>query len=341
MKPSAPHIALEASDLCIGYRKGKKETPVSSGLNLFIRSGELLCLMGPNGAGKSTLLRTLAGVQPPLSGEVRTDSKNIHALSPAERARHISLVLTETISAGNMSVLELVALGRYPHTGWEGGLSEADKDIIRQALEDLGIKELAQRKLYELSDGQQQKALIARALAQDGKLIILDEPTAHLDLINRLQIMRLLRMLALRRQKAIVVATHELDLALQSADRLWLLSPHQQGGLAEGVPEDLVLNGSLAKAFSRTGFHFDPRSGQFTEETEPCVPVQLTGPEPARSWTQKALKRNGYEAVLTPAPVKIEIQEKKENPVWKITRPEGSSVASSVEDMLLKMRSPV
>lgn len=334
----SPHIALEAQNLSIGYRKGKIEIPVRSGLDLKIRSGELLCLMGPNGAGKSTLLRTLAGVQDPLAGAVLVGTKNIHTLTPVERARHISLVLTEQLSAGNMSILELVALGRYPHTSWGGGLTDEDKSKTLQALRDLGIHDLASRKLYTLSDGQRQKALIARALAQDGELIILDEPTAHLDLINRLQIMRLLRMLALRRQKAIVVATHELDLALQSADRLWLLGQEQDEGLLDGVPEDLVLNDSLAKAFARTGFHFDSQSGQFVEETAPCVPVQLVGEGTIRYWTQKALKRNGYEAVLTPVPLKIEIQEKDQKTCWQIFTPAGTGTASSIEELLLRIK---
>lgn len=338
MQPSTPHIALKTDTLSIGYRKGKQEKLIHSRLTLGIRSGELLCLMGPNGAGKSTLLRTLAGVQSPLSGQVLVNGKDIHSLPPQERARHISLVLTETVSAGNMSVLELVALGRYPHTSWGGSLSESDKRTIRQALEDVGIRELAHRKLYELSDGQRQKALIARALAQDGELIILDEPTAHLDLINRLQIMRLLRMLALRRQKAIVVATHELELALQSADRLWLLSQQQEEGLMEGVPEDLVLNGSLAKAFSRTGYHFDQESGQFVEEIHSCIPVQLKGEGMIRTWTRKALRRNGYEATETEAPLSVEIKESDRKILWQVSSAKGSFTVASVEELLLQIR---
>lgn len=341
MNVSSSHIALHTQSLSIGYRKGKQEKLVRSHLNLKIHKGELLCLMGPNGAGKSTLLRTLAGVQAPLSGTVRVGSENIHSLTPVQRARHISLVLTESVSAGNMSVLELVVLGRYPHTGWGGNLSEADKQTVLQALKDLGIPDLADRKLYELSDGQRQKALIARALAQDGELIILDEPTAHLDLINRLQIMRLLRMLAIRRQKALVVATHELDLALQSADRLWLLSQDPEVPLMDGTPEDLVLEGSLAKVFSRTGYHFDSESGQFVEEVESCIPVQLTGEGSFRSWTQKALKRNGYEAVQTPAPFQIEIRTSDisdQKPQWHLSSGDRHSIANSIEELLQQLR---
>lgn len=336
MEEAARHIILTAQALSIGYQQGKEAKIVRDHLQLQLYSGELLCLMGPNGAGKSTLLRTLAGVQPALAGEVLLEGKRLQELDQIQRARHISLVLTETISAGNMTVLELVALGRYPHTGWGGRLSAEDKQLVEQALDDLTISELADRKLFELSDGQRQKAMIARALAQDGSLIILDEPTAHLDLINRLQIMRLLRQLSQRRQKAIVVATHELDLALQSADRLWLLDQHEKG-LLEGVPEDLVLNGSLARAFSRSGFHFNIHSGHFVEEIQSCVPVQLIGEEPARLWTQKALQRNGYEAVPHEAPLRLEITRQDDAYRWQLSTAGKEITARSIEELMGKM----
>lgn len=336
MEKAARHIILTAQALSIGYQQGKQVKVVRDKLELQLRSGELLCLMGPNGAGKSTLLRTLAGVQHPLAGEVLLEGKRLQELDQAQRARHISLVLTETVSAGNMTVLELVALGRYPHTGWGGRLSREDKQLVEQALDDLTISELADRKLFELSDGQRQKAMIARALAQDGSLIILDEPTAHLDLINRLQIMRLLRQLSQRRQKAIVVATHELDLALQSADRLWLLGQHEKG-LIEGVPEDLVLNGSLARAFSRSGFHFNIHSGQFVEEVQSYVAVQLSGEEPARLWTRKALERNGYETVSREAPMRLEVSRKADAYHWHLSTDEHEIAIHSIEELIEKM----
>lgn len=339
MKESAPTPTLEARQLSIGYRQKKTDRLVRSGLHLEVFKGELLCLMGPNGAGKSTLLRTLAGVQEPLAGEIWIGGRSLQQTNQQERARLICLVLTEQVSAGNMSVLELVTLGRYPHTGWGGSLSEADKHNVLQALADLDIQELADRKLYELSDGQRQKAMIARALAQDGQLMILDEPTAHLDLINRLQIMRQLRLLALRRQKAIVVATHELELALQSADRLWLL-PQDQEGLLTGMPEDLVLNGSLAGAFSRSGFHFDLSSGRFVEEVHQCVPVQLTGEGPARQWTEKALQRYGYQVGdETNSSVSISIHKNEKGYQWQLNSAEGQMLVHSLEQLVRQLLS--
>jgi iron complex transport system ATP-binding protein len=336
MEAMEQHIILKAHKLCIGYGHGKSKKVVRDHLELQLRSGEMLCLMGPNGAGKSTLLRTLAGVQPALAGALLIEGRPLQELSQPERARFISLVLTEPVSAGNMTVLELVALGRYPHTGWGGSLTRRDKSLVEEALDELGITALASRKLYELSDGQRQKALVARALAQDGSLIILDEPTAHLDLINRLQIMRLLRQLARKRQKAIIVATHELDLALQSADRLWLL-PQQEEGLIEGVPEDLVLNGSLARAFSRSGFHFNTHTGQFVEEINSCVPVQLSGEEPWKRWTRKALERNGYEAVTGQAPLRLEVIRQEAAYSWRLCTPDGEIMAYSIEELLTQL----
>lgn len=338
MNPPSHHIALKTESLSIGYnRKNKVSFLVQENLNLKIESGELICLMGSNGAGKSTLLRTLAGLQAPLSGEVIVGGQRLHSLSQAERAQHISLVLTEAVSAGNMTVQELVALGRYPHTSWGGALGQKDRQVVEQAMEELEVAELAGRSLYELSDGQRQKALIARALAQDGALMILDEPTAHLDLINRLHIMQLLRQLAVRRKKAIIIATHELDLALQFADRLWLLQ-NKKGGLSEGIPEDLVLNGSLEKVFSRPGYHFDVISGQFLAEIPAGVPIQLKGEEPSLLWTRKALQRKGYEARQGNGKIQIEVKRGKEGIFWLLTSGEITKTACSIEELLKELK---
>lgn len=331
---------LRAENLSIGYRKKKEEKEIHTKLELELRKGELLCLMGPNGAGKSTLLRTLAGVQPPLAGQVWITGRDLQQLDAAERARLISLVLAETVTTGNMDVLELVALGRYPHTRWGGQLTTTDKKQVEQALEDVDIRPLAREKLYELSDGQRQKALIARALAQDGELIILDEPTAHLDLVNRLQIMRLLRLLAIRRQKAIVVATHELDLALQSADRMWLLGDKEEG-LKSGVPEDLVLSGKLAATFSRSGFYFDAHSGLFREELQSCIPIQLEGQGAPFFWTQKALQRQGYKAVKEPMPQAVRVIQEDEKLYWEVQTAGRKEYVQSIEELIrLLVRQP-
>ena len=191
---------LEAYNLNIGYPFNGGVKTVADGINFRLQGGEFICLLGPNGAGKSTLLRTLAAIQPPLSGSIRICGEDSRALSPAHKARSLGLVLTERMELGNLTVRELVALGRAPYTGWLGRLSQADEAMVSWALGAAGSASQAGRKVAELSDGERQKAMIARVLAQETPVIILDEPTAHLDLPNRVAIMRLLKKLTIKEQ---------------------------------------------------------------------------------------------------------------------------------------------
>src|SRR5882762_7905511 len=186
---------LQTTDLAAGYRSRRKVTPVAGPLDLGIYTGQLICLLGPNGSGKSTLLRTLAGLQPALKGTIEIAGTGAGKLKPSQLARKISLVLTDPIRYSNLTVWSLVALGRYPYTDWLGMLSEADKAIIAWAIEATGIEAFLDRKVATLSDGESQKVMLARALAQDTPLMMLDEPTAHLDLPSRIQLMQLLHRL--------------------------------------------------------------------------------------------------------------------------------------------------
>lgn len=236
----------------IGYHAGKH---VAGPLNLALFPGELICVLGPNGCGKSTLLRTVAGLQHPLSGEVILAGQDMVQLKPRDLAKQISLVLTDDIRSGNLDVYTVIALGRYPWSGWLGILSEADKAAIEHAVQVTGTAGFLHRKIASLSDGECQKVMLARAMAQDTPLIILDEPTAHLDLPSRIQLMRLLHKLAKETRKAILISTHELDLALQVADQIWLMD--SAGQLVAGPPEELVLNGAFQQAFGKDGISFD------------------------------------------------------------------------------------
>lgn len=308
---------LTARNLTIGYKTGKRDPKiVSESLNLDLWSGQLVCLLGPNGAGKSTLMRTLSGLQPMLSGEITIDKESLTDLKPVELAQKLSLVLTERIDAGNLTVRELVSLGRTPYTGWLGSLSENDKEKISWSMDATDTKRYAERRMNELSDGERQKVMLARALAQDTKLILLDEPTAHLDLPNRVEMMRLLHNLTRQTNKAILLSTHELDLALQAADKLWLM--HPDGKLFSGVPEDLVLNGSFEAAFIKNGFHFDRNTGTFTIHKEASsTPIYLSGKSNLIFWTKRALQREDFVVSDNPnLKYKIEIIESEENPVW-------------------------
>ena len=296
--PAAP--LLTAEDLVVGYRtSGRASKAIAGPFALALRPGELVCLLGPNGAGKSTLMRTLAGLQPPLAGSLKVGSTPLADLGAGARARQLSIVLTDRVEASGLTVLELVRLGRHPHTGWLGGLSAHDEAQVQAALAATGTEVFAQRPVGELSDGERQKVLLARALAQDTPVVLLDEPTAHLDLPNRVSLMRLLHRLARQTGKAILLSTHELDLALQAADRIWLLPA--DGRLHAGTPEDLVLSGTFAAAFTREGLAFDPATGTFRLHEGQGPAVRVVGEGTGAFWTRRALERECFTLTSDPA----------------------------------------
>ena len=290
------NVVLQSYELAIGYGLARRERRVvGQGLNLTLKGGELVCLIGPNGAGKSTLMRTLAGMQPALGGRVLLLGDEVGGLKANELARRLSVVLTERIDVGMLSAFELVALGRYPYTEWSGALSAHDEDVIQWALKAVGAGQLADRSVGELSDGERQKVLIARALAQEPALMLLDEPTAFLDLPRRVEIMRTLRDLARSTGRAILLSTHDLDLALRSADRIWLMP--LGGQLQAGAPEDLVLSGAFEAAFRGEGIEFDAATGSFRVSRRTGGQVLLTGEGLEAVWTARALERAGFEVV--------------------------------------------
>lgn len=284
------HIALSMHNLSVGYKAKKEGLVVLEGLNLKLNPGELVCFMGPNGVGKSTLLRTIAGVQKPLAGNIKIEAKDQEELSTFELAASISLVLTDKINAGNMTGRELVSLGRYPYIGWSLSFEKKDLEKIEQAIHDAQVEPYADKLIHELSDGQLQKMMIARALCQDTPIMILDEPTAHLDLNNRVSVINLLKNLTRKTGKAVLIATHELDLALQSADRLWLAGYNSP--VISGFPEDMVLNGAIDKVFELKGY--DLRTGELKKKSL-GKQVRLQGSGHEYLWTKNALERNGYE----------------------------------------------
>ncbi len=289
---------LSAQRLEIGYHEGRNYIHrVHHDLSFSLRSGELTCLLGANGSGKSTLLRTLSASQPPLSGKIEINGQDITALSERERSRLIGVVLTDKTQTGGLTVRELVALGRQPHTGFFGRLNPQDRQTIDKAIEAVGITEKANSYMAQLSDGEKQKAMIAKALAQECPLVILDEPTAFLDAVSRIDTMTLLHRIATTQQKAILLSTHDIEQALLLADRLWLLKKRE--GMTCGVPEDLILNGALDRLFNRDEIQFDHNHGTYHATTtwEKEIMVK-TDNETLFHWTTNALHRNGYH-VLT------------------------------------------
>lgn len=298
---------LEAAALTIGYRRGRTVQPVGHNLNVRLHEGELVCLLGPNGAGKSTLLRTLSGLQPPLAGRVLLAGEDLSRLSLLERASRLGVVLTERVEAGAFSARDVVALGRYPYTDWTSRLSAHDYERVDWAIHAVGAESLAARNVGELSDGERQKIMIARALAQEPSVIVLDEPTAFLDLPRRVEIMHLLRGIAQSTGRAILLSTHDVDLALRTADQMWLMA---DGKLRTGAPEDLILEGDFARAFMAgvSGAHFEAETGSFVMERTPIASVTVIGGTPVQAaWTRRAIERAGYQ-IADQAALKIEIE---------------------------------
>ena len=255
--------------------------------------------------------------------------RDLHGLTESERARLLGLVLTERVDVGNLSAYALVALGRYPYTGWDGRLSAADEEVVRWAIDAVGARDLAGRSVGELSDGERQKVMIARALAQEPAVLLLDEPTAFLDLPRRVEIVQLLRRLAGDSDRAVLLSTHDLDLALRCADRLWLLP--QDGPLQTGAPEDLVLSGAFQRAFADV--EFDPAIGSFQLTQEPEGEVGLMGEGLHALWTARALERAGFR-VVGDAPTCVEIIRDNGDAAWRLYTATGERVCATLYELV-------
>lgn len=281
---------IVAKNLTLGYSSRRPQKSVLEDLSFQLFENELTCLLGPNGVGKSTLIKAILGQLKPWNGELTLNEKNIQNFSNSELSKALSVVLSEPLLPGNMTVGQLVALGRIPHTGWTGRLDNHDRDLIENALYLTKTEELKDERLSEISDGQRQKAMIARALAQDGSVMVLDEPTAHLDLVNRYQIMHLLRDIATKQHKSILVVTHDLEIALETADRLLLLSKDLP--LVAGLPEDLVVFGQLDRLLPGDEFCFNIEKGKI-EQKNPASEIKIAGNQVIGFWVRKALAKAG------------------------------------------------
>ena len=247
-----PTIQIES--LSTGYRGKNNVTIVAHDINATINGGELTCLLGPNGAGKSTLLRTLSAFLPPVKGDITIMGRNLRDYSDRDLSKTIGVVLTEKTDLRNMTVEDLIGLGRSPYTGFWGTLHQKDREIMAKAIGMVGIESLRGRMIHTLSDGERQKVMIAKALAQETPVIFLDEPTAFLDFPSKVEIMQLLHTLSRTTGKTIFLSTHDLELALQIADTIWLLD--REKGVMIGTPNELASNGSLNSFFTQRGIEF-------------------------------------------------------------------------------------
>jgi iron complex transport system ATP-binding protein len=260
MRVSKQHTIFDVTDLSIGY-KSKTPIVISKDMEFEIAKGELIGVVGPNGIGKSTLFKTIAGILKPLKGEVKIKGIGLKDYSPTQLAHQLSVVLTEPPISRNLTVLELVSLGRQPYTNWMGSLTPGDRDLIDAVLTSTETHTLKNRKCTELSDGQLQRVMIARALAQDTPIILLDEPTTHLDMYHRAYILNLLRKLTKEHHKTIIFSTHEIDLAIQLSDKMLVLS---NGSIRFNTPEQLIQEDCFSQLFPSDVIQFDPGLKRFT-----------------------------------------------------------------------------
>ncbi|MDR1707663.1 MAG: ABC transporter ATP-binding protein [Prevotella sp.] len=286
---------ISAKGISIGYPKtrNRRENPLYEDLSFSLYQGELVCLLGVNGAGKSTLLRTISASQPTLKGSIYLENKDISTFSEKKLSRYLGLVLTDKTSAGGLLVRELVELGRYPYTGFFGQLTKQDNEIVQKAMEDVRIAHKANSYIAELSDGERQKAMIAKSLAQECPLVILDEPTAFLDIESRIEIMSLLHFLTINQGKTILLSTHDIDTALLLADRLWLLS--KEKGLESGVTEDIIISGKIEEFFKGENVIFDKETGSFLPKRKSERKVYIRAEGYLFHWTKNLLERCGFE----------------------------------------------
>ncbi|MCU0460444.1 MAG: ABC transporter ATP-binding protein [Bacteroidales bacterium] len=236
---------LSFDALGIGYGSGARRKILLPPLTASARRGELVAIIGRNGIGKSTLLRTMIGLHTAFGGQVLIQGENLLKIPRMELARRIGYISTEIIRTSNMTVFDLVALGRFPHTNWIGRIDNRSREVIDDAIEKTGMSNFTGRYIAELSDGERQRAMIARVLAQDAAIMVMDEPLAFLDLPGKYEIANLIRNLS-RTGKTIVFSTHDLDIAVKIADRIWLML---REGLTEGSPVKLIANGSFDAMF--------------------------------------------------------------------------------------------
>ena len=326
-------VLAETVELTIGYTFRRRCVTIMEDLSVSAGSGELVALIGRNGAGKSTLLRTIVSLQHPIGGSIRLHGRELNTIGSTMLPRIVSFTSTEPVAERNITVREAVSLGRFPYTNWIGSMTTADRKAIDLALEDTGMLALAGRRLDNISDGERQRTLIARSLAQDTDLLVMDEPTAFLDLPSRYSIVSLLRKLTREKGKCVIYSTHDLDTAINEADRIWLM---HGDGITEGAPEDLLLSGTIAHAFESPQLSFSSSDGTFSFVRGRRRGIALEGDAPALRLTEKALGRCGY-TVDQKADVKITVQKGTEGWRWTLSDGSESKCYSTLYDLMVHL----
>jgi len=296
--------------------------------------GELIAVIGRNGVGKSTLLRTFSGLQPQLSGYLEIEGSNINTYSRKGLSSKVGYISTEIVRVSNMRVYDLVSLGRFPHTNWMGRIDATDREYISDAISRTGMTGFSERQVSELSDGERQRAMIAMVLAQDAGIMVMDEPTAFLDITGRYSMVHLLHELTRERQKTIIFSTHDLLMALRLADKIWLLG---ETGLTEGAPEDLMLAGSFGKLFHDSEVVFDPVRGTVSFRKQEKGKISIIGEGAERYWTEQAVIRAGYSISDNPSGTEIIIVSSP-SLQWKYRSGTEYTGFDSLYDLMLYLR---
>ncbi|MFP4025054.1 MAG: ABC transporter ATP-binding protein [Thiohalospira sp.] len=328
---------LTIDKLSIGYQKTKKEgLTLFNNINLSGREGELIALIGKNGIGKSTLLRNIAGLQNALKGDILFSNQKIQTIKRNEFARLVSFVSTEIVNVSNLKVFDLVALGRFPHTNWLGKLKEEDILQSLKALEMVGMKSFINKNVNEISDGERQRVMIARTLAQDTKIIVLDEPTAFLDLPNKYEIVHLLNHLSKNENKTILFSTHDLNIAIQEADKIWLMLENE---IIEGAPEDLIISDTLNRVFKESNLNFDKLKGDFRIKRKHAKKIGLTGEGLPYNWTKKALERLNFAIDKGNTSINyVEVNQDNNVLNWKFKNENDTFVFESIYELSLYLK---
>jgi len=294
---------LSLRSLEIGYVSGKTKKVLLPPLFCRALEGELIAVIGKNGIGKSTLLKTITGLLPVVSGDLFIDGKKIKEYSRKQLAAMVGYISTEILKVSNMTVFDLVAQGRFPHTNWFGSIDTINLNAILKALLRTGMTDFSGRQLNELSDGERQRAMIAMVLAQETRLIIMDEPTAFLDIKNKYEIIHLLKELSRKERKTIIYSTHDFNNAVSQADKIWLILENE---LIEGAPEDIMIMGAFSNLFNSKVISFNENDGTYTISNELKGNISFAGTSKNDYWTRKALTRAGYNVMESDSLPRIE-----------------------------------
>ena len=329
-----PEKILILNSLKIGYVSGRSENVLLPPLTACANKGELIAVIGRNGIGKSTLLRTLMGLQPSLGGEIQYNRKNIRDYSRMDLAQKIAYISTEIVKVSNMSVYDLVSLGRFPHTNWMGKIDSENHEFIIDSIGKTGMSAFCNRFVSELSDGERQKAMISRVLAQDTEIIVMDEPTAFLDVGSKYEILHLLHLLSHKSEKTIIFSTHDLQMAISQSDKIWLILDDK---LIEGAPEDLMIKREFDQLFDSSPVKYDSENGTFSFISEEKGRIYVEGDGISRHWTEKAINRAGY-SVSAVKTIPYIIIPSGNNRKWQLSTHNSVIESESIYELIYWLR---